>query len=115
VQLDGLARLEGDQSMKRLWRRMQLGLFARTIEGAEREIEALEIERDRQIDLIRQRAETELQEVDARIGFARERLEYRVGFYARKSEAIRAALLDEQVLARRQNRSRGLPAAARHL
>ena len=95
--------------------RAKLGMLARMIESAQREIESLEADRVRQVDAVRERAEAELAEIDARAAFARDSLEYRVRFYARKSESLRAVMLDDQVLARRSNRARGLPAGARHV
>lgn len=97
------------------WQRLQLGLFARTIEASEREIELIQAERSRQIEAIHHRAEEALQELDARVAQAREALEFRIGFYAHKSETIRAQLLDDQVATRRRNRARGLPAGVRYV
>lgn len=99
----------------RPWQRPQLGLFARTIEASEREIELIQAERSRQIEAIHHRAEEALQELDARVAQAREALEFRIGFYAHKSETIRAQLLDDQVATRRRNRARGLPAGVRYV
>ena len=103
------------QGVQRPWQGFQLGLFARTIEASEREIELIQAERSRQIEVIHRRAEESLQELDARVAQARESLEFRIGFYAHKSEAIRAELLDDQVVARRRNRARGLPAGVRYV
>ena len=101
------------QGVQRPWQGFQLGLFARTIEASEREIELIQAERSRQIEVIHRRAEESLHELDARVAQARESLEFRIGFYAHKSETIRAELLDDQVVARRHNRARGLPAGVR--
>jgi hypothetical protein len=101
--------------IQRPWQGLQLGLFARTIEASEREIELIQAERSRQIELIHRRAEESLQELDARVAQAREILEFRIGFYAHKSETIRAELLDDQVVTRRRNRARGLPAGVRYV
>jgi len=99
----------------RPWQRLQLGLFARSIEASEREIELIQTERTRQIEAIHHRAEEALQELDTRVAQARETLEFRIGFYAHKSETIRAQLLDDQVVTRRRNRARGLPAGVRYV
>ena len=99
----------------RPWQRLQLGLFARTIEASEREIELMQAERSRQIEAIHHRAEEALQELDTRVAQTRESLEFRIRFYAQKSEAIRAQLLDDQVVTRRHNRARGLPAGVRYV